>query len=253
MTLRSMLERGTHPFVFRRRLPPPFAAARIYVTTEGGLRYLRPNIRNVDPVLLGLARELISPGDRVWDIGANVGLFSFAAAVAAGQDGYVLAIEPDVRLVSLLHRSAALNEGHAPVEVLPAAVADDVGVSRFNVALRNRSTNHLDGYGTSQAGGVRSTHMVPTVTLDWLADHFPAPDIIKIDVEEAEARVLAKASGVLRGHPKIICEVAAKNSSLVGGTFSHYGYTLFDGDKAPHERVPTSLASPNTLGIWLPR
>jgi len=250
--LRSTLEQMTHPLVLRRRLPPPFGAARIHVTTEGGLRYLRPDIRRVDPILLGLAEELIGPGDTVWDIGANLGLFSFAAAVAAGRNGYVLAIEPDVRLVSLLHRSVTVNYGHAPVEVVPAAVADDLGVSRFNIAMRNRSTNHLDGYGTSQTGGVRTTHLVPTVTLDWLAERFPVPDIIKIDVEEAEAKALAKSSRVLQAHPKIICEVAEKNFTLVGEILSHYGYTLYDGDQPIRERVPKPLPSPNTLGIWLP-
>ena len=64
--IRSGLEQITHPLVLRRRLPSPFGAARIYVTTEGGLRYLRPSIRGVDPILLGLAEELISPGDTVW-------------------------------------------------------------------------------------------------------------------------------------------------------------------------------------------
>jgi len=98
--LRSTLEQMTHPFTIRRRLPRPFDAARIYATTEGGLRYLRPNMGRVDPILLSLAEELITPGDIVWDIGANVGLFSFAAAVAAGPDGYVLAVEPDVQLVA---------------------------------------------------------------------------------------------------------------------------------------------------------
>lgn len=252
MKIRSTLERITHPLVLRRRLPPPFRDARIYVTTEGGLRYLRTNMRRVDPILLGLAEEMVSPGDTVWDIGANLGLFSFAAAVAAGRNGYVLAIEPDVQLVSLLHKSATVNHQHAPVEVVPTAVADDLGVSRFNIAMRNRSTNHLDGYGTSQTGGVRTTHLVPTVTLDWLADRFPVPDVVKIDVEEAEARVLTTAGRVLQAHPKIICEVAAKNSELVGEALSHYGYTLYDGDQPIHKRMPTPLASPNTLGIWLP-
>ncbi|HEX9529020.1 MAG TPA: hypothetical protein VF951_16095, partial [Streptosporangiaceae bacterium] len=49
-------------------------------------------------------------------------------------------------------RSAAVNSGHAPVDVLPAAVSDGLSVARFHVARRNRSTNHLDGFGTSQAG-----------------------------------------------------------------------------------------------------
>jgi len=251
--LRSTLEQMTHPFTIRRRLPRPFDAARIYATTEGGLRYLRPNMGRVDPILLSLAEELISPGDVVWDIGANLGLFSFAAAVAAGPDGYVLAVEPDVRLVALLHRSVRVNHGNAPVEVVPAAVADDLGVSRFNIASRNRSTNHLDGFGTTQAGGVRATHLVPTVTLDWLAARFPKPNLIKIDVEEAETKVLAKSTDVLRGNPKIICEVAGRNSTMVADILMNCGYTLYDADQPTHMRVPIPFAAPNTLGIRLPR
>ena len=40
MSLRLAVERAAHGVVVRRRLPPPFAGARIYVSTEGGLRYL---------------------------------------------------------------------------------------------------------------------------------------------------------------------------------------------------------------------
>ena len=78
----------------------------------------------VDPALVGLAAETVRRGDTVWDIGANMGVFSFAAAVAAGPSGRVLAVEPDNALVGLLRRSAAANHGHAPVDVLPAAVSD---------------------------------------------------------------------------------------------------------------------------------
>lgn len=144
----------------------------------------------VDPPLLRLAAETVRPGDTIWDIGANLGLFSFAAAVAAGPGGSVLAVEPDTTLTGLLRRSASLNKGHAPVDVLPAAVSYDLSVARFPIAKRNRSTSHLDGFGTSQTGGARATELVPTVTLDWLADQFAVPDVIKIDVEEAEVTVL---------------------------------------------------------------
>ena len=146
-------------------MPPPFDTARLYVSSEGGLRYLRPRLDGVDPALLQLASELIQPGSVVWDIGANLGLFTFAAAVAAGPSGYVLSVEPDTALVQLLRRSAALNRGHAPVDVLPTAVADSSGVGRFHIARRNRSTSHLDGFGTTQTGGIRTTEIVPTVTL----------------------------------------------------------------------------------------
>jgi len=250
--LRSALERTTHRVVFRRRLPEPFSAAVLYASTEGGLRYLRPRMGAVDPVLLGLASEVVRPGDVVWDIGANVGLFSFAAAVAAGPGGQVLAVEPDAVLVSFLRRSAAANRAHAPVGVLPVAIAGALGVARFHVALRNRSTSHLDGFGTKQAGGVRATELVPTVTLDWLAGHFPAPSVLKIDVEDAEAQALAGAAGVLAAKPTIICEVAAHNATAVHRVLSRHGYTCYDGDQPAEQRAPLDHAPPNTLALGGP-
>ena len=136
MLLRSALEQVTHRIVVRRRLPPPFAAARIYVSSEGGLRLLGRSMTQSDPELLGLAAETVRRGDTVWDIGANLGLFSFAAAVAAGPSGRVLAVEPDTVMAGLLRRSAASNSGQAQVDVLPAAVSDEESVARFHIARR---------------------------------------------------------------------------------------------------------------------
>ena len=249
MSLRASLEQASHRFVIRRRLPSPFAAARIYASTEGGLRYLRPRMDRVDPVLLSLAAETVRPGNTVWDIGANVGLFSFAAAVAAGPDGHVLSVEADMVLVGLLRRSAAASRRHAPVEVLPAAVAEECGLARFCIAKRNRSTSHLDGFGTTQTGGIRATELVPTVALDWLASHFPRPDVIKIDVEGAEAHVLSGGPAVLRAHPRIICEVAKENATEVSDLLASSGYTLYDGEQPANQRLPASEAPPNTLAI----
>jgi FkbM family methyltransferase len=249
MWLRLVLEQATHGIVVRRRLPPPFAGARIYASTEGGLRYLARRMTEVDPVLLRLAAEVVKPGATVWDIGANIGLFSFAAAVASGPEGHVLAVEPDTDLARLLRRSAAVNRDHAPVEVLPAAVCDEVSVARFHIARRNRATSHLDGFGTTMAGGVRATELVPTVTLDWLAARFPPPDVIKVDVEEAEMSVLTGGSRVLDRSPAIICEVAASNATRVWELLNARGYAVYDGGRPRRERVPVAAAPPNTLAI----
>jgi FkbM family methyltransferase len=258
VSLRLALERASHRVVVRRRLPPPFEDARIYVSTEGGLRYLAHPMAQVDPALLKLAAEVVKRGDTVWDIGANLGLFSFAAAVLAGPEGRVLAVEPDTDLVGLLRRSAAGAVGAAgsvgaaglaPVEILPAAISDDVSVARFNIARRNRATSHLAGFGSAMAGGVRSTRLVPTVTLNWLAARFPAPDVVKIDVEGAELAVLAGASQVLADSRAVICEVSGQNAAAVSSALAGHGYTLYDGDQARGERVPVQSAPFNTLAI----
>jgi FkbM family methyltransferase len=212
--------------IVRRRLPPPFASARIYVSSENGLRYLARTMAEVDPTLLKLAAEVVRPGDVVWDVGANMGLFSFAAAVAAGPAGHVLAVEPDTELASLLRPSAAEGAERAPVEVLPVAVSDDLSVARFHVARRNRATNHLAGFGSDMAGGVRSTHLVPSVTLDWNAARFSAPEVLKIDVEGAELAVLSGGAGVLARSPTVICEVYEQNANAVTGILAGHRFPV---------------------------
>jgi FkbM family methyltransferase len=246
---RSLAERTTHRLVLRRRLPAPFERVKIYASSEGGLRYLRPNLNGVDPTLLQLVSDVVHPGHNVWDIGANLGLFSFAAAAAAGPGGYVLAVEPDATLVGLLRRTAASSHGHAEVDVMPVAVADDLTVGRFNIARRNRSTSHLDGFGTSQTGGIRSTQLVPTVTLNWLGANFRRADVIKIDVEGAEMKVLDGGADILRSAPVLICEVAGRSATAVADLLISYGYTLYDGALPLGERVPVTAAPPTTLAV----
>lgn len=203
----------------------------------------------MDPPLLRLASDLLRPGHIVWDIGANVGLFTFAAATLAGPRGRVLAVEPDTELVRLLRRSAACNTNQAKVEIIPVAVADKVTVSNFHIACRNRATSHLEGFGTTQTGGVRSTQLVPTVSLDWLAAHFPLPDVIKIDVETAETKVLAGAADILGEGPTLICEVAACNATAVAEMLTSHGYTLYDGDLPAAQRRSVTYAPPTTLAV----
>jgi len=197
------------------------------------LRYLKPRLTHVDPSLLRLVTEFVRPGFTIWDIGANVGLFAFTAAHRAGPTGRVVAVEADTWNVALLRRSGVLRTpASAPVDVIPAAVSDGIGFARFNIAVRSRSTNHLDGYGSTQTGGVRETQVVPTVTLDHLLDHFPAPDVLKIDIEGAEVLALAGATAVLERRPVIICEVAAENAAAVRDLLIPYGYRFYDGELA---------------------
>jgi FkbM family methyltransferase len=248
-TPRACAERFSHSFVIRRRLPPPFQRTRIYVSSEAGLKYLGPSLADVDPVLIGLAEENIRPGAVVWDVGANVGLFTFAAATAAGATGRVLAIEPDTWLVHLLRRSVGIAPDHVRVDVLPVAIGAASGVSTFCIAVRNRSTNHLDGFG-HQTGGVRSVQLVPTMTLDDLLAHFAPPDVLKIDVEGAESLVLRGGEHLLgETRPTVICEVAKESSATVTDLLVRHGYRIFDGQVPPAARTPLASAPWTTLAV----
>ncbi len=169
---------------------------------------------SVDPALCGLAREFVARDHVVWDVGANIGLLSFASAHLAGGTGKVFAFEPDAWLVQLLRHSASIQPpSSAPVQIVPVAVASACDLRTFNIAVRSRATNSLAGYGHNQTGGIAEQQTVMTVALDWLAERLPLPDVIKIDVEGAELEVLNGAIGLLkRKAPTVLCEVSADHS-----------------------------------------
>lgn len=234
MTLRSAAERLTHRLVFRRKLPAPFQDVQMYVSSEAGLRYLKPSLARVDPTLLQIVDQCVQPGHVVWDIGANIGLFALASAIRAGRDGQVISVEADTWNANLLRRSATLQPTtSASIVVVPLAVSDSQGVATFEIAERNRATNSMAGLGSTQTGGTRETHLVPTVTLDALADYLPLPDVLKIDVEGAEALVLRSASRILAARPLVFCEVVPDNAVAVRDALAPYGYSFYDAALQP--------------------
>lgn len=249
--LRTVAERLSRGRSFRYRLPQIYGGCRFYITPEAGLRYWMPR-RGIkaDETLLGNAAETVKSGNVVWDVGANMGLFSFAAAGLAGAHGRVYAFEPDAVMARLLRRSARLNPHAAPVEVIPCAVAENVALAHFQIAQRSRASNALEGFELSQTGGVRETQTVLTVSLDWLAERLPPPDVLKIDVEGAELAVFHGAQQLLKTkHPIVIFELTRPNWNQESQLLRDLGYTLFDSDLPPSERQPLTGPACNILAI----
>jgi FkbM family methyltransferase len=227
----------------------------IYVSPEAGLRYWRWDLRKVDAMLYRMARELVTAGSVVWDVGANVGLFSFSAAALAGRSGSVLPIEPDLWLAQVLTRSARgiqkSGADAAPVAVLPAAVSEANGISQLQIAERARAANHLiEADGSSQSGGSRNLQQTATLTLDFLLDYFPPPTVLKIDAEGAELKTLRGASKLLRAvRPVIWCEVAPENAVSVAELLREAGYQIHAAALAPDKRTQLQRASWDTLAV----
>jgi FkbM family methyltransferase len=248
--LRALAERWSRGRVLSRRLPAAYGGHTLHVSPDSALKFWRAGLAAADPGLLALARELVSPGLTVWDVGANVGLFAFAGAFLAGSSGRVVAIEADDWLAGLLRRSARdLPATHAPVDVLAAAAASGLGVADFLIARRGRAGSHLGTVaGSSQTGGVREARKVLTVPLDWLLGYFPPPQVVKIDVEGAEADCLAGAERLLAEiRPKLLCEVSEPSAAAVGAILKRHGYTMLDA--AQGFRTPLDTPTWSTLAV----
>jgi FkbM family methyltransferase len=183
-----------------------------------------------------LTREWIAriePESTVVDVGACVGYFASFAAAAGAQ---VHAFELDGRFVEATRRSLARNGSEATVR--QRAVSDETGAT----------VGFSGEVGVTAVGGDRGH--VETVALD---DAGVAPDIVKIDVEGHEQRVLEGATQMLGEHrPTLFVELhpsmLGDHGSNVGdvlGLLERHGYDaeILDHRTAGGGREPATVAA----------
>lgn len=233
--LRRFAEYLARPLVLQRRLPAEFGRRVIYLSPHNRLRALSPRLEDFEPELMSAAKRFVKPSMCIWDIGANMGMFSLCAAHQA-KHGMVLALEPDPFNLNLLHRSAAhASNRDLNLTILPLAISDQVGLLPLQIGMRNRATNSLQGAAHgSQMGGVRQIIQVMSVTLDWLAKRFPPPDLIKCDAEGAEIWILRGGAEIFSRHrPMLLIEVPQENAQVCSEILKAHNYALF----AAHQPV----------------
>jgi FkbM family methyltransferase len=190
------------------------------------------------PQLAGLLGRILAPGLTFVDVGANVGYFSLLAARLVETAGRVVAIEPGPRNCRLLHRSVVRNRC-GNVQLYPCAVSDRRGAVAYLAEGSNGTIADLDATRDVPPGA----HLVAATTLDDLLAGFDRVDVIKLDVEGAEGRVLEGATRTLERHrPAVISEVSPLLLETISGVsaggyltrFLDLGYTLSvvdrDGD-----------------------
>lgn len=249
--LRTLLERFSRNRILKRRLPSRAGGQVLYVSPDSALAYWKHNLEEKHKDLIDWAQEFVKPGMTVWDVGANVGIFTFASAFFAGPAGKVLGMEPDTFMSSLLQRSAMVPcKSRAEIRILPVAMSNKIGIAEFAIAARGRSSNHLaDVNGNEMSGGDRYHMTVLTVTMDWLIQNTPPPDVIKIDVEGAEHMVLEGGYGLIsKAHPLLLCEVNSSNSDTVSGLLTTLGYEMFDLNDRSKGRIAKAVF--NTLAVY---
>lgn len=153
-----------------------------------------------EPEYTALFRRLVRPGDTVFDLGANHGVYTLLAAALAGSTGRVHAFEPNPRLAYLADMSARLN-GHGDTVTVHRLCAGDTNGSTwlvFDTAFSGGGTQNRAGEDGETALACR------TAILD---EMFPDPafrlDVVKLDVEGSEGRVLRGMRSLLARSPDV--------------------------------------------------
>lgn len=139
-------------------------------------------------------------GDTVADVGAFFGFYTFAFAKRVGLTGKVVAFEPDPHNVSFLRNIVKRYKLSLKPQIVGSAVGQAKGMLRFDAQGSFTSGVILKGIPKGEA------REVECVSLDEFFANEKL-DIIKIDVEGYEEKVLLGSRNILSrksGHPRAI-------------------------------------------------
>lgn len=174
-----------------------------------------------EPNEFAFLRGTLRPGMNFVDIGANEGLFTLFAARRVGPSGKVIAVEPSSRERQILDRNIARN-GLGNVTVVPHALAAEPGTAELRIApkqhgLHNTLGDFIYEY-ENEIAIVREP--VAVETLDALQTRLALGrvDMIKIDVEGAEVKVLTGAKELLSTSRPILLVEANEEALRCQGT-----------------------------------
>jgi FkbM family methyltransferase len=157
---------------------------------------------------------------RVLDLGANIGLHTFAMSRCGFE---VIAYEPDPRHIAYLNRTIAANN-LTNVTPVNAAISITSGQQEFIRVVDNTTGSHLAGaksnpYGALERFEVRVEPFKPLLA---------SADLAKIDIEGHEATVLATTDHADWESTDAIVEIGSPaNAEAVFKHFAAIGIGLF--------------------------
>jgi FkbM family methyltransferase len=191
---------------------------------------------------------LLKPGHGFVDVGANSGVYTVAARRWVGEAGRVVAVEPSPREFNKLTANLDLN-GMSDVAAVQAALGAAPGRGALLVAPdAYAGMNTLAPRFGNFDGPVQAVTEVEVRTLDEICGSMARVDVIKADVEGAEADLLRGGMGTLRRHrPALILEAAPTVALAYGSSIEELasvlqtaGYRCFGIDEASAALVPLS-------------
>jgi FkbM family methyltransferase len=182
--------------------------ARTALTTlhDGQLIFVDPLDEHLTPSIVAYGRweswverairRVLKPGDRVIEVGANVGYYTLIMGALIGPTGRLDAFEANPQMARLLRRSVICSGRASAVSVHVKFVADRSGAMQLYVSPSAGGAGNLVEQGW-QIGGDTQVVECEAVRLDDLFDG-QTIDFIRTDTEGAEILILNGAMELLR-------------------------------------------------------
>ena len=203
-----------------------------------------------EPHILLWLKKWLHQGDVFWDVGANIGLTSLPASRIIGESGKIIAIEPSPANAALLKRHITLNKHENIVTIIEAAVCDqDGGSITFSLiedGLSPCNSLMFSGSVNGDAPKVSRDVTVPAISLDGLlSKEGRSPNLVKIDVEGAELKVIRGATKLLSSQSAPVLVLAIhpfwletpEDCQEIVSLLKGWGYQIFNRDGENVETV----------------
>ena len=169
-------------------------------------------------------QSAVTQGMTAYDLGAHAGFYTLLLSRAVGPTGRVFAFEPYAANAAQLLEHLRLNRVENVI-LLQTAIGSASGLAWFRSGSSSSTGALSDGPGNLR---------VPCFTLDQLIDThgLPEPDLLKVDVEGAEAEVLRGSCGLLHRRKPIwfIALHSGANKTACLPLLAAAGYDVFGLD-----------------------
>lgn len=197
--------------------------------------------RNESHEVVETAINELSEGDVFVDVGANSGYFSFLAAQKVGPKGRVYSFEPSMREYQRLITGRGLNKANNVI-LFNVALSEKSDILPFEVSEYHTGLNHI----ALHHNHTTKVELVPAFPLDVIMNGQKI-DLLKIDVEGAEMKVLKGCRSLLASQSikKLIVEITPgflerfgdSKSDLIGYLES-FGYRpVFQKDEWQYDEI----------------
>jgi FkbM family methyltransferase len=205
-----------------------YGPADIYLYLDSKYSPSRIRACSKEPWTVSWLERWLSPGDVVWDVGANIGAYAFVAASRHRGDVRVVAVEPAHATFSALCDNIVLNNLEDVVIPVDVALGAATGLGVFNYRdLEAGAGLHSIGDRRSLKEELKPVYRRPVLvySLDDLLAGFdlPPPNHLKIDVDGAELDVLGGAANTLgsSGVRTVMIEVNEEAETLAAVLRGH--------------------------------
>ena len=166
-------------------------------------------------------RAKLFPGAVFYDLGANNGFFSLFGSILVGNSGKVFAFEPFKDSLEKITKLAKANN-ITNCTIIDSAVVDQNGMGKLyfsdNAATPTFQKDFSDNFVN-----------VNTISLDYFTANHPYPDVIKVNVEGAEAMVLNGSTKLLKEQKSVVWIIEihdAENEIKCKNIFEKNGFQL---------------------------